>query len=203
MVATRQNRGVESKARLFQAASHIFAERGYYGTKVSDIVAEAGVSQPTFYAYFDSKEALFAELVATFREGLSTFVVISRVPEDSTPETGERHLRDNLTAIFEYLGSDPVMTRIGLLLAPDSAEIYGALAAIVTTNLTRAQILGWARPSIEVSVVAEAIVGVIHQLTVRYLLTRERDPLQLADIAVDFILQGTQKPIPPQAVAEM
>lgn len=203
MIQERQGRGVESKARLFQAASHIFAERGYYETKISDIVAEAGVSQPTFYAYFDSKEALFAELVGTFRAGLSALVATSRVPDHPTADMCERHLRENLTEIFQYLGSDPVMTRIGLLQAPDSAEVYSAFAAMIAANLAYVQSVGLVRATVETGVIAQAVVGIVHQLTIRYLLTREREPLELADIAIDFIFYGTQAPAHRRDMSDM
>lgn len=197
MVQERQSRGAESKARLFEAASHLFAERGYYGTKVSDIVAEAGVSQPTFYAYFESKEALFEELVSTFRNGLRHLVSVSGISESVPIEEGEQHLRCTHLAILEYLGSNPVMTRIALLQAPDAAEVYRELAAILTLNLKHEQQLGILRADLEAELIAEALVGIVHQLTVRYLLTGERDARDLADFSLDLIFHGTQA-FPPQ-----
>ncbi len=52
--------------RLFEAATSIFAQKGYHATRVSDIVKEGGVAQGTFYLYFTNKEVLFTELVQTF-----------------------------------------------------------------------------------------------------------------------------------------
>jgi TetR/AcrR family fatty acid metabolism transcriptional regulator len=192
MVQERQSRGAESKARLFEAASRLFAERGYVGTKVSDIVAEAGVSQPTFYAYFESKETLFVELVTTFRNGLRDLVVLAGISEPVSIEEGEQYLRRTHIAILEYLGSNPVMTRIALLQAPDAAEVYRELAAILTVNLQREQQLGIIRSDLEAELIAEALVGIVHQLTVRYLLTGERNAHDLADFCIDLVFHGTQ-----------
>jgi AcrR family transcriptional regulator len=47
-----------------------FAKDGYYATKISDIVAEAGVAQGTFYWYFKSKEAIALEIVEDGRQQL-------------------------------------------------------------------------------------------------------------------------------------
>ncbi len=52
-----------TKSRLISSAKKIFSEKGYFDTKVSDIVKEAGVAQGTFYLYFKSKEEIFKEII--------------------------------------------------------------------------------------------------------------------------------------------
>jgi AcrR family transcriptional regulator len=52
----------ELRERLLEAGQRAFAESGYAGTRVDDIIAEAGTSRATFYRYFSSKDALFTEL---------------------------------------------------------------------------------------------------------------------------------------------
>lgn len=192
MSGERRSRGAESKTRLLEAAARTFAEHGYHATKISEIVAQAGVSQPTFYAYFESKEALFLELVTTFRDGLKNRVVQMRVPEGSDHAQGLLHLYESVRGIFDYLAADPVMTRIGLLQAPDIAAIYAELAAALGENMQRAQALGWIRPSLDVTLAAEAVVGMIQHLGVRYLLNGEREPQVLATFVLEFVLRGTQ-----------
>ena len=54
------------RERLVSAAAEVFAVSGYHASRVSDIVARAGVAQGTFYLYFPSKEAVFLELVDRF-----------------------------------------------------------------------------------------------------------------------------------------
>ena|SRR5215472_2510330 len=48
---------------LLLAARRVFARSGLAATRISDIAADAGVSQGLVYHYFPNKEALFAELV--------------------------------------------------------------------------------------------------------------------------------------------
>src|SRR5262252_3220991 len=48
---------------LLVAARHVFARNGLAASRVSDIAAEAQVSQGLVYHYFPNKEALFAEIV--------------------------------------------------------------------------------------------------------------------------------------------
>ena len=45
------------------AAARVFLERGYPGTSVDDIAAEAGVSKRTVYNVFDDKEQLFRAII--------------------------------------------------------------------------------------------------------------------------------------------
>lgn len=47
---------------LLQAAGRLAGRQGYEGTRVADIVAEAGLSKSTFYEHFQSKEDCFVEL---------------------------------------------------------------------------------------------------------------------------------------------
>jgi AcrR family transcriptional regulator len=47
---------------LLRAAGRLAARKGYEGTRVADIVAEAGLSKSTFYEHFASKEDCFVEL---------------------------------------------------------------------------------------------------------------------------------------------
>ncbi|NAP01247.1 TetR family transcriptional regulator, partial [Halomonas sp. MG34] len=62
--------GERSREQLLTIAARQFANNGFFETKVSSIVKEAGLTQPTFYLYFKSKEAIFTELAAIFKERL-------------------------------------------------------------------------------------------------------------------------------------
>lgn len=50
----------DARERLKRAAVKMFAERGFDGTTVADIAAQANLTERTFYRYFsDKREALF------------------------------------------------------------------------------------------------------------------------------------------------
>ena len=57
-------RGERTAARLRDAAREAFAQLGWLGTRVEDIVQRAGVSHGTFYTYYENKAAVLADLVA-------------------------------------------------------------------------------------------------------------------------------------------
>lgn len=52
-----------TKDRLLQAAMDVFADRGYHGATVDDIVAASETSKGAFYHYFPSKQGVFLRLL--------------------------------------------------------------------------------------------------------------------------------------------
>jgi TetR/AcrR family transcriptional repressor of nem operon len=55
----------ETHGRILSAAARLFRESGYDGVGVDAIMNEAGLTAGGFYSHFSSKEALFAEAMAT------------------------------------------------------------------------------------------------------------------------------------------
>ena len=54
---------LNARERLLETAIGMFAEKGYTGTSVREIVEHAGVSKPVLYYYFQSKEGLFLAIL--------------------------------------------------------------------------------------------------------------------------------------------
>jgi AcrR family transcriptional regulator len=52
-----------ARERILETAIGMFAEKGYAGTSVREIVEQAGVSKPVLYYYFQSKEGLFLAIL--------------------------------------------------------------------------------------------------------------------------------------------
>lgn len=67
-------RGERTRLRLIDAAATVFARQGFLDTKITDITAEAGSANGSFYNYFESKEEIFGEVIhrvnETMRESL-------------------------------------------------------------------------------------------------------------------------------------
>ena len=56
-------RGLDTRRRLLDAAESVFGEVGSHDASVVKVAEAAGVAAGTFYLYFDSKKAIFDELV--------------------------------------------------------------------------------------------------------------------------------------------
>jgi AcrR family transcriptional regulator len=56
--------GMQTRAAVLEAGHQVYVQRGYYGTRVDDIVNAAGVSHGVFYRYFKNKDELFRLLAA-------------------------------------------------------------------------------------------------------------------------------------------
>ena len=96
-----------------------FAERGFQHTRISDIVARAGVTQPVFYQYFTSKQAAYDELVGMFAERLRG--IIGQEREPGAPGSGWTSACASVGGLLAILRENPDLTRIGFFQA-DSAE---------------------------------------------------------------------------------
>jgi AcrR family transcriptional regulator len=55
--------GAERREQLITVARGLFAERGFEGTSIEEIAAQAGVSKPVVYEHFGGKEGLYAVVV--------------------------------------------------------------------------------------------------------------------------------------------
>ncbi len=67
------------RRRILDAATALFAERGYETTGMRELAASIGMSPPAVYHYFDSKEALMDALIDDSLQGPQRG--ISRLPD--------------------------------------------------------------------------------------------------------------------------
>jgi AcrR family transcriptional regulator len=85
-----------SAERLLQTATEVFYAEGIRATGVDTLAARAGVSKPTLYAQFGSKEGLVAAVLDRRRETRQEQLAAML---DAMPATGE----DRLLAVFDWL----------------------------------------------------------------------------------------------------
>lgn len=68
----RERRKQQTRQGLLNAALELFAEKGLEGTRLEDITERADLGKGAFYNYFESKDALIAELVSEGVKRVST-----------------------------------------------------------------------------------------------------------------------------------
>ncbi|GGG02417.1 TetR/AcrR family transcriptional regulator [Paenibacillus abyssi] len=182
--------GEESRTLLLKIAADEFAHQGYYETKVSTIVSRAGLTQPAFYLYFQSKEVILQELVERFRTKLFDLTHKSRLAPGTEIETIHQRIAVGITTVFRFLQEEPNLTRIGFIVAPEAEEIKKQLVALIKENLISEQKDGFFHDHLDMDIVAESIVGVIERLTFTKLLNGLKDPESLANDIVRLLLYG-------------
>ncbi|WP_394842613.1 TetR/AcrR family transcriptional regulator [Pendulispora brunnea] len=68
MAAARGRPRSFDRDRALAQAMEVFWAKGYEGAQVSDLTAAMGINPPSFYAAFESKEALFREAIELYKK---------------------------------------------------------------------------------------------------------------------------------------
>jgi TetR/AcrR family transcriptional repressor of mexJK operon len=66
----RQQNRLNRERAILDAALKVFAAQGYTGASMDAVAAEAGVTKPTLYSYFPSKESLFQAMMLGKRDAM-------------------------------------------------------------------------------------------------------------------------------------
>ena len=165
-----------ARERLLGAAARCIARDGLAATSVASVAAEAGVSRPTVYRYFDDRDTLVraalhsaaTELGARVRGHLARFA-----------EAGDMAV-EVVALVVAVIPTDPVLRAIW---------ISTALDATVVERFTDATAVAWVRSWLDSLIAAagwddaeaDEAVEVILRLVLSFLVTRapERDIDQL------------------------
>jgi AcrR family transcriptional regulator len=112
-VNKRVDQGRETRDRIVEVATRLFAERGYDATSIEAVLEETGASRGSLYHHFASKEALFEAAFAAVETSIGERVIAAVA--DASDATEE--LRAGCRA-WIGLACDPVVQRIVLIDAP-------------------------------------------------------------------------------------
>lgn len=74
-----------TRDRLVEAARHLFWERGYTATGLSDILAHAGANSGSFYHFFESKDALLRTVLETYADAIEPMLLAPVRPRVRRP----------------------------------------------------------------------------------------------------------------------
>jgi AcrR family transcriptional regulator len=124
---TRRAQAEKTRRQIADAARRLFVERGWSGTRVRDVAAAAGVSEPTVYAVYGNKAGLATALL----DSLTAAIDFPRHMSDLKAAEGNPALQiAALVAIdrqlFEH-GADAItVIREAGRSNPDLAPVYAA-----------------------------------------------------------------------------
>ena len=86
----RSPKGERTRARLIDAAREVFERDGFLTARIADIARTAGLSQGSFYHYFESKEQIFREVAAAQERRLTAPDPDARAHDTATPRGHRR-----------------------------------------------------------------------------------------------------------------
>jgi AcrR family transcriptional regulator len=122
--------GEDRERAILATAERLLEERSLQEISIDDLARGAGISRPTFYFYFPSKEAvlltLLDRLVEEARRG--TGEALDRFSSDP-----ERLLRQGITAIYETFRSHRAVSVAASEAAATSAEVRELWSGVMET----------------------------------------------------------------------
>lgn len=188
----RLTKGERTRLQLLQVAAAEFAERGFQHTRISDIVARAGVTQPVFYQYFSSKQAAYDELVGMFAQRLRHAISQARLPADlDSAELADR-IRGGVLGLLAILQADPNLTRIGFFQVAAAESLKDELVAMIADNIRAEQQAGLFRTEVSADWFAQSLMGIIERFTRQAPDAQQQQAV--ATFITDVLLNGIRRP---------
>lgn len=189
----RLTKGERTRLQLLQVAAAEFAERGFQHTRISDIVARAGVTQPVFYQYFSSKQAAYDELVGMFAQRLRHAISQARLPADlDSAELADR-IRGGVLGLLAILQEDPNLTRIGFFQVAAAESLKDELVTMIADNIRAEQQAGLFRTEVSADWFAQSLMGIIERFTRQAPDAQQQQAV--ATFITDVLLNGIRRPL--------
>lgn len=188
-------RDPDKPQQIIEAAVRVFARRGYYNSRVSDIAREAGIAAGTIYLYFKTKDEI---LVTLFRDKMAEFV-------DSLRKAiaGERDAASKVRTLvrlhFSLLEKDPELAEVlqvelrqgQKFFRGASGQEIGAYFALIGSVLGEGVGEGRFRSSLSVKVATKMLFGAMDQMATSWVLGKRGYRLaDTADAVAEIFLQG-------------
>ena len=194
-------RGRATRQRILPAAEQCFGEHGYAEASVAEIVRRSGVAQGSFYNYFESKAAIFAELIRALNRQMT-----DATRHGAERAKGKRPGRDaeveGTKGFLEWLVEHRDLHRLLHLIDeadPSLAvEFFSTFAEGYQASLAEAMEAGEVQ-RIDPELLAFALMGMNHFVSMRWMLwDRESElPPELMDDFARIIagaLRGAAEP---------
>ena len=190
-----RRRSDDKRRRILQAAVEVFARKGYFAARVSDIARRAEVADGTIYLYFRGKEDI---LVCLFDEVMAEHVERARAEMEAV-EGAPARLRVLARHHLRVLGADrdlAVVFQVELRQSTKFMERFtaswlGRYFDLVGSVIDQGQREGTLRADLPKKLVTKAFFGTLDELVTSWVIGRkDYDLAALAAPAVDLLLRG-------------
>lgn len=197
---SRRNDGPGNKrALILNAATKVFAQRGFSNSQVADVARAAGVATGTVYLYFRDKNDL---LTSIFEQSMTRALDAAADAIGGLDDPVER-IRRLARVHLGGLGKDRDLAVVFQVELRHSTKFMARFsAAQVRTYLghwrdavSEAQASGQFRSDVNPTLVAKALFGALDEMATNWVLSSRRYSLvDDADAIVDLIVNGIRKP---------
>ena len=179
------DRGHARRADLLDAARAVFEQHGFFDARVADIAEAAGVSQGTFYTYFESKEAVFQEVATDVADRM----IEAMRPSGPRPDDLYGQVRE---AMRRFVAAYRIQARLIVVIAqlgqstPEVARLRLAVRSAFVDRTARGsryqQAHGLADPGLDPELTSEVLGSMVdHTCWVWLTLGQEFDEEALLD----------------------
>lgn len=182
----------ETRLRIFEAAMKLFARHGFVETRVEQITRAADVAKGTFFNYFPSKEAIFAEMAQRLMLGLAARA--DRAQREDTVLPALQSLPDHIVAgpaqspvLFRSLMGTVLLNRPLTSLFEEIAE---AARQQIARILARGQELGEIRQDLSADELARSFQQYIWGTLVMWSLLGSDDVRSRLALTVEIFWKG-------------
>ncbi len=167
-----RHKGERTRRALLGAAEQVFGELGYHEASVAKITDVAGVAQGTFYLYFESKLAVFEEVVAELNRQVRH--AMSEAAAGATSRLEAERL--GFAGFFRFTAEHPALYRVirqAEFVSPRAMrQHYESIIASYIPALREAMAEGEVAPG-DPAVLAWALIAVGEAVGMRWILWDE------------------------------
>jgi TetR/AcrR family fatty acid metabolism transcriptional regulator len=189
------NRNAEKYQRILDAAVAVFADKGFFVSRISDIADRADVADGTVYLYFKNKDEILATAINTAFDG---FMRTARTELERLVAPSER-LRRLAYLHLEALGANRNLAVVFQMELRQSTRFLSKFShehLVEYFNLVRQAICdgkasGEFRSDLPEKIAANCFFGAIDEMVTSWVLSEKEYPLaNAADPVMDILLGG-------------
>jgi TetR/AcrR family fatty acid metabolism transcriptional regulator len=170
----REGAGTDKRERILKAAIRVFARKGFYSTRVSEIAKAAGVADGTIYLYFKNKDDV---LISIFQDRISKLLEVL-TDAIGQAEGFERKLRVVVDIQLGLLDGSRELAEVvtvnlrqsSRLLKQFGAPLFGRYIETVASVFEEGQAQGVVRGDLSPRVLARALWGALDAIALGWAL---------------------------------
>lgn len=185
----------DKRRRILDAAVEVFAQNGFYNSKVSQIARAASVADGTIYLYFKSKEDI---LLSVFIDSMDAIIERQLAALTGLTDAVER-LRTFIKVHFESVGQSSALAEVITVELRQSAKFmrntdmsaFGRYLSVIARIIADGQTQGVFVGELNPRRVARMIFGTLDELALEWAMDQRSTSLEEAsDQTVRVFVQG-------------